>query len=511
MSDNVDAKKKFEPEKILYIPHDNRPVVFEQTIQAIEGAGYKVITPPNELLGNRDNLGDPEKLWEWLNKNTKKDIKAAIISSDSLLYGSLVASRKHNFEKEIIDERLELFKEFRKDHKKLPIYVFGSIMRTPRSAAASGYEEPDYYRNYGGNIFRYTALKDKLEMEGLSKRESKELAFLEKLIPTRAIEDWMGRRKKNFSANEKLIDMTRQKIFNCLLLGRDDNAPYSQTHLENRYLSRYGATIEKNIYQTISGIDEVGIILLTRAINDKSKKVPTVFVKYNWGRGPDTIPAYSDEKIDTTIDAEILALSAKRISNESSADLILTVNTNPRGLTFESGSSINDSRNISETKYIVDSVQEYVDAGKAVAVADISFANGSDNSLMEQLKDRNLLFKINAYAGWNTPTNSTGFVLSEGLLSKKMTATNKKDILITRYLDDWAYQANIREIISSQLDWMRGQGLYDSLDDKRERVSLNCSNLMNHFVENNLSGFGINKNLRVEFPWNRMFEAKIKN
>ena len=183
-SGNVDAaKKKDEPEKILYIPHDNRPIVDEQTIDIVERAGYKVIVPPKEFLGNRDDWGNPDRLWVWLEENTNKDVKAAIISSDALLYGSLVGSRKHDYDGAVISYRAELFKDFRKKHKKLPLYVFGSIMRTPRSGAASGYEEPDYYRHYGANIFRYTALKDKDEIEGLTEREKKEVAFLEKLIP----------------------------------------------------------------------------------------------------------------------------------------------------------------------------------------------------------------------------------------------------------------------------------------------------------------------------------------
>ena len=327
---NADAKRKNEPEKILYIPHDNRPVVVEQTIEVIERAGYKVITPPKEILGSREDFGNPDRLWEWLDRNTKKDIKAAVISSDAMLYGSLISSRKHNYDKQLILERAELFRDFRKKNKKLPIYVFGSIMRTPRNALSSGYEEPDYYRHYGANIFRYTALIDKLEVEGLTPRENKEIVFLQKLIPERALNDWQERREKNFEANEKLIDMANEKIFDCLLLGRDDNAPFSQTHMEGRNLAKYGEKITKNRYQTIAGIDEMGLILLTRAIHDHTNDKTSVFVSYNTGAGGKTIPTYSDESIDDSINAEFLALGANRVYDASRADFILAVNTNRR-------------------------------------------------------------------------------------------------------------------------------------------------------------------------------------
>ena len=309
------SKDNGQPGKILYIPHDNRPISNKQTAEVVEKLGYEVIVPPNDILGSRDDLGNPEKLWEWLELTTENDktIKAAVISSDSMLYGSLVGSRKHEYDEHTLTTRADRFKEFRKEHKKLPIYVFGSIMRTPRTGAASGHEEPEYYRSYGADIFRYTELNDKKEVEGLNRREKKEFDFLEKLIPSKALSDWMGRRGKNFNASKKLIDLAKSNTFNYLLLGRDDNAPYSQTHLESRHLQVYGKVLGKTKYQAIAGIDEVGMIMLTRAINDRTKNVPFVYVQYNWGRGGDTIPAYSDEKISDSIDSAITAAGAMKV------------------------------------------------------------------------------------------------------------------------------------------------------------------------------------------------------
>lgn len=507
---NADAKpKKIEPEKILYIPHDNRPVVVEQTIDIIEKAGYKVITPPKEILGSREDFGNPDRLWEWLERNTKKDIKAAVISSDSMLYGSLISSRKHEYNEQLILARAELFKEFRRKHKKLPLYVFGSIMRTPRSGLASGYEEPDYYRHYGANIFRYTALIDKLEVEGLTPRENKEIIFLQKLIPARALQDWQERREKNFSANEKLVDMAGEKIFDCLLLGRDDNAPYSQTHMEGRKLASYGAKISKNKYQTIAGIDEIGLILLTRAINDRTKDKTSVFVSYAPGTGGETVPTYSDETIDNSINAEFMALGANRVYDVSRADFVLAVNTNLDGKTYEAVNSLNSAAPREGTNLFVNAVQNYLDNGEKVSVADIAFANGADNAMVEQLKNRRLLFKLQSYAGWNTATNSTGFALSTGILAKKFNENDKNSILFTRYLDDWAYQANVRNIVSAQLNWLNGEGYYNLLDDKKYDAAAWCEEMLTSFVKNNFPEVTLKNKMRVQFPWNRMFESEI--
>ena len=500
----ADAKrKKNEPEKILYIPHDNRPVVYDQTVEIIEKAGYQVIVPPKEILGSRNDLGNPDRLWEWLETNTKKDIKAAVISSDSLLYGSLVSSRKHQYDKQIILERAELFKEYRKKHKKLPIYVFGSIMRTPRSGLASGYEEPDYYRHYGANIFRYTELIDKHEIEGLTPRENKEIVFLQKLIPSQAWNDWKDRREKNFEANEKLVDMAGEKVFDCLLLGRDDNAPYSQTHMEGRNLAKYGEKITKDKYQTIAGIDEVGLILLTR------KNKTSVFVSYNLGAGGKTVPDYSDESIDDSINAEFMALGANRVYDANGADFILAVNTDVEGKTYESMNAINTATARRGTPQFVNSIQNYLNAGKSVSVADIAFSNGADNALMNQLKNQKLLFKLQSYAGWNTATNSTGFALSTGILTKRMDNRDKNEILLQRYLDDWAYQSNVRNNVAAQLRWMGGYGFYDLLEDKKYDAAELCEQLLTNFVQDNLPEVRLKGNLRVQFPWNRMLESEI--
>ncbi|MBR1646880.1 MAG: DUF4127 family protein [Selenomonadaceae bacterium] len=507
-ADDCSAKKKIVKPKILYIPHDNRPIVNKQTVEILQKAGYQVVSPPDEILGGRENLGDPDLLWDWLNKNAKKDITAAVISSDALIYGSLVGSRKHDFDGDEILARTDLFTEFRKRHKKIPLYVFGSIMRTPRTGLASGYEEPDYYRYYGTNIFRLTELMDKNETEGLTPREIKEVNFLQRLIPNRALEDWMGRREKNFNANKKLIDCARNKTFDYLLLGRDDNAPYSQTHNEGRKLLIYGAGLDDR-YQTTAGIDEVGLVLLTRAVNERANTSPKIFVKYNWGRGEMTIPAYSDEQIGDSIRGTIKALNATLTDEERSADFILAVNTNPDGLTFEANSYSNTTTERGGTKYFADTVADYLDSGKKVIVADVAFSNGSDNALMDELRRRALLFKLTAYGGWNTATNSTGFALATGILSTRMTDAQVDELLLRRYLDDWAYQANVRRNLASQLDWIAGDGRYETLDGKRDTASEDCAQLLKFFAEHNLPAFTGRDTMKVKFPWNRMFEADI--
>ena len=494
--------------RILFIPHDNRPISDAQTAEVVEKLGYEVVVPPAEMLGGRTDLGNPEELWAWARENAKT-ARAAVISSDTMLYGSLVGSRKHGYNKQQVLERAAQFEALREENPKLRLYAFGSIMRTPRSGEASGTEEPEYYKNYGSEIFRYTALADKKEAEGLTRREAKEYNFLQRLIPEQALNDWMGRRAKNFAASKMLLDFTKQGTFDYFVLGRDDNAPYSQTHKESRDLNHYAKELPSSKYQSMAGIDEIALLMLARAVNIEKQDVPFVYVKYNKGKGPDTIPSYSDERIDDSIRQAITAAGGMMVSAPSKADFVLAVNTNPDGKTGEANNYDNDGKMRDGTKSFADLVTGFVNQGYPVGIADIAYGNGADNALMEELKKRDLLFKLRTYAGWNTATNSSGFVIGEGMLSKNMTDEARDQLLLRRYLDDWAYQANVRTVIGRQLGWLRGTGAYSSLDDKKLGIEVRATRMMNAFVEDNLPPLNELNHLKVSFPWNRMFEAQI--
>ena len=518
------AKKKEAPKDkgtIVFIPHDNRPISDVETADTIRQLGYKVVVPPDELLGSKSNLGDSDKLWQWLEDNTtvphKKDkkppykplpgIKAVVLSGDALIYGSLVGSRKHNFSQEELLERVKKFQEFKDSHPKVPMYVFSSIMRTPRTGEASGTEEPGYYFSYGTDIFRYTALKDKEEVEGLTKREKKEMKFLTEFLPQEAIDDWMSRRSKNLAVNKAMIDLAKTGTFSYFCLGRDDNAPYSQTHRESRWLNEYGRELGKTRFNNMAGIDEFGMLLLTRAVNDLESVMPFVYVRYNMGEGARVVPSYSDEAIDKTIRSHVIMAGGVYVTTPSRADLVLLVNTNPNGETYEANDASNTEKSRFSTRYFINMLEEELAEGRPVGIADIAYANGSDNALMAALRDKDLLFRLQAYSGWNTPTNSTGFVLGQGMLMPRMSDESRKRLLYTRYLDDWGYQANVRQNLSATLGYFKGRGDGGNLNEKRARTEASATLRMQTFARWNLPNFVDVKQIKVTMPWNRLFEC----
>lgn len=493
---------------ILFIPHDDRPVSSKYPAEVVAQLDYEILSPPNEFLTA------PNDLWAWFNENAAR-ADAAVVSSDALLYGGLIPSRSHQIDADILYNRVENFKTLRENHPNLKIYLFGSLMRTPRFGTPGDREEPQYYGEYGARIFQLTRLLDKKEIFKLNSKEKAYLNTLEKEIPDEILDDYFARRVKNLSVTKKLLDLTNDGIIDFFVIGRDDNAPLCQTHRENRELLAYMENIPKTKAQSHAGIDEYAMLLLTRAVNDLSGEIPFVNVQFNVGKGEKTVPAYSDEQIGLSVRDEIIIAGGLFVPNPKNADFILMVNSDPKGETYHNHNSLPPMTfSKKDVKYLTKNAKnfsEMVDnalkSNLPVGIADIIFANGSDNFLMNQLRDKNILFKLQSYSGWNTATNSSGFALGSGILAKKMSRDSINRLLSVRYLDDWAYQANIRTQIADELS-KRPDALqiYLNLGDYESEIVQRENFLMKAFAKENLPQIG---DFTLSNPWHRMFECQI--
>lgn len=498
---------------ILFVPHDNRPISFKQTADNIRDLGYEVLTPPQELLGNREKpQGNPDKLAEWVIDNAKK-ADSAVISADSMVYGSLVASRKHNLSVETAQQRVNNFSRIHEANSNLKLYVFASIMRTPQTSEASGSEDASYYAQYGTDIARYTALSDKREQDGLNRSERRQMKAYEENIPKEALADWLGRRRANLETNKALINLVKKGDITYLALGCDDNAKYSQTNMERRELDSYGKSLGSHRYQSVAGIDEIGFVLLTRCVNNLQGDIPFVSTHYAAGTGENTIPAYSNEPIKDSIKTHIKMAGGLPVTSDKRAELVFMVNTNFDGTTG-AANDLNNTYTPNENVIgFVQNVKKAVNEGKKVGIGDITFGNGSDNSLMFGLYNEKLLDKISAYSGWNTPTNSTGYALAMGMCANYTDREGILKMLEVRYLDDWLYQANIRQTVANRLNSMPGEGDYG--DTKTRTVpaqELATKLLREKIAQYNLADFAGQsyvKDAEIKFPWERMFEADI--
>ena len=491
--------------RILFVPLDDRPVCLDYTVDTFRAAGWDIQTPPRDLIASFDHNGDPEKVYDWLESKAPGS-SAIVVSSDSMIYGGLVASRTHKLSDELLMERTTRLLQFKNKFADIPVYVFTTVMRSPRSSSAP--VEPSYYKEYGSRIFRLGELTDKSEVVGLTKSETKEKLTLGKAIPETVLRDLYSRRIKNLAVSERLLAGTENGSFDYLLLGRDDTAQYSDAHRDARKLEAVNQTLDQQKVRFFAGADQLGMVLLNRAVNKDMGKVPIVHAFYTEGIGENTVPAYEDDTIRTTVRNQILAAGAWPAPKDKYADLILAVNTPFNGITLQGNDAANSAKLKPEQRIFLQKVEKYLGEPKNVAVADVAYANGADNALVRGLFKQRIAWSLAAYAGWNTAANTIGFALVQGLQAAYLTPEDKNDLLLVRYLDDWAYQSNVRDIVRKELVWPNQWQDGAFLPEQKQIVESTIADKIRSFVKPYIKANTIDK-WQIMLPWNRTFEIKI--
>lgn len=490
-------------EKIIYVPLDDRPVCLDYVQQSLNASGYELVTPPAKLLANGNGSGRSEALWRWLSQNAR-NASIAVISTDGLVYGGLVASRVHERSLYELAEMVSNFQKLKEEHPGLKLYAFSTIMRTPRQSF--GKVEPPYYNHYGSSIFALTQLFDKEDGYGLTPDEAKQKKKLLKDIPKNHLDDWFDRRRKNFQVNRRLIDLLRKKTFHYLLIGKDDDAPLSQTNLEGRKLIEDTIDLSAQRFKILSGVDQLGLLLLTRSVNELRKTNPSVYAFYSEGAGKNTLPLYSDQRLSSSVPDQIQAIGGNATELLEEAALVLAINTPYDGLTKDATAADNLDFASPANKRFITRMEEFLDGGKSVAIADVAYSNGADNGFLTEIAKRGLLSLPSAYSGWNTADNSIGFALAQGVLAKHMREEDRLLLLKTRYLDDWIYQSNVRPMLTKALKKHSESLVYD-FSGKQEEVENTARYFFSYHSKKN--SFLHDSTYLVTFPWNRLFEVKI--
>jgi hypothetical protein len=488
---------------MVYVPMDTRPVCKDYTVATMKAAGWDVLVPPEELLSSADRDGQPDKLLEWLEQNTPKAV-AVVASADALIYGGLVDSRTHHIEPSVLQSRVERLLSLKKKVHSPDIYVFVTIMRSPKASAAP--VEPVYYQEWGGKLFRHGALRDKVELQGLSRKENKELQELNRTIPRNVIADYYDRRRTNIRTSELLLHGIESDSFNYLLVGRDDTNPLSQAHKEARYMSSLVSNFSNSKIRFFSGADQLGLVLLTQAANRLTFTTPLVYTEFGNGKGGETVPTYEDDTVAESARQHIFATGAFPSKNAATADYVLLVNTPYNGKTLEASDAKNNGVADKNTKAFADKVQSYIERGKKVIVSDSAYGNGADNALVKELFRRGLAYQVAAYGGWNTSGNTLGFALSQGMESPFYEGNAAKDLLTVRYLDDWAYQANARMDVYQHVIWPK-QMPNSGFTPEQKRIAEAAIKESITKVAEPVMG-SVAKEYDFKLPWSRMFEVQ---
>ena len=442
--------------KICFIPIDNRPVCYNlaKDICAID-EDIELFIPPREYLGSLVKYADTEALFEWLKNLPKTD--AMVLSLDTLAYGGLIPSRRITDGYEEIKTRIEQLKPLLENKK---VYAFSSIMRISNNNYNE--EEKEYWSKYGKKIFEFSYSWSKHGKEPIND------------IPKGILDDYIKTRKRNFEINKLYLEWQKEGLFETLIFSKDDCAEFGFNVDEAKELELLGG-------KTKTGADEIPLTLLARAI----KKDISIYPMYTEPDYKNCISNYEDISIEKSVLGQLELGGFNVVESEKDADVVLVVNN----FVKKQGELVMGWA--TECKY----GNEFVFPLKPFAVADVRYANGADNEFVDALFANNI--PQYGYAGWNTSANTLGSLLAGVKVkfnSKKYNDDAFKKLQLIRYLDDWAYQANVRAEIKEPCDI---KALMKPYENKIiSKIYCKASN----------SKFGI---IEYMYPWNRKFEIEI--
>lgn len=443
--------------KIAFVPIDNRPVCYTlpEIISQIDES-FEFYIPERELLGDLHKQANIEKLFEWLRNLPKLD--SMVLSLDTLAYGGLIPSRRCPESFDEIKKRIEILKEIL-IQKECKISAFSSIMRISNNNFND--EEKIYWSEYGKEIFKY------------SFNSHKNRNIPSTSVPSDILEDYLTTRKRNFEINKIYLEWQKEGLIDTLVFSKDDCAEFGFNVQEAAELERLGG-------YTKTGADEIPLSLLSRVISGTVKVCP-IFLE---PEHKNLISNYEDVSIEKSVFGQ-LELAGCEVTNEKDADILLIVN-NFKNHQGEIVMKV-ETENFDRSFKVPD---------KPYMLADVRFANGSDNNFVKELLDNNKLSDENfyGYSAWNTSANTLGSLICGAkikFLAQRYNPNGFKKLQITRFLDDWAYQANVRQNLSSP--------------DIQE-----LTNKM-HVFEKKIENVIMEKiDVKYSYPWERLFEVEIE-
>ncbi|OXT08500.1 hypothetical protein CE561_05015 [Thermoanaerobacterium thermosaccharolyticum] len=484
-------------DNIIFVPLDSRPVNTQNVSILTKMWGKNLILPPKNVLDDYTKPGNHEALKKWLNEGASKDnVYAIVISVQQYINGGLIASRDIKNYNDYKKRLLTLY-NFIKKNKDKNIIIFSVIPRL-KPTQFSDYQ----YIKYNQQIVEFSELKDIVD---LYHRESdvKKLEKIESGIPTDLIKNYNNLFEINDVINQKLIDWTRDGYIKTLVIGNDDTSQYSMTNMVSRKLSQYVEShgISDKVYM-LHGADEIGMEITARLANEYYKQKPRFHVVYDVENPREIILPYEGADLKKIVEEKINFVGGKTDSN---GELILYIHTN---------------KNLG----IKSDLDKYKNIGQNFGIADVAYTNMADANVVDAvLKDDPIDIM---YAGWNTPSNAIGTVISEmpikEILDKKLVPYDKRDEAVKSFVsfsfirmaDDYGYQAVVR---NEMYKWAEANGInkdYINVESSNNELSNKMEPVLEMLSKTYEGRAVLEKKIKkieasVAYPWDRMFEIEV--
>jgi len=486
------------------IPLDERPVNTRYPVQIARIAGADVRIPPAAALSHFREPASFDALSDWLLEQLPA-LDALIVSIEMLGYGGLIASRISDEPGGAIFKRLDLLGTIRKQRPDLPILGFNVITRISRHNDAT--EEPLYWAQHGANLFRLSQLMDRWS---LGQSVIEEYADLIAEVPAEYVVDFLARRDRNHVVNHVVITMLMRGEIDTLVLSSDDTSQYGLGVKEKRELialaGRYQLGERLLMYP---GADEVGCVLAARLINQAAGRTPRFQVVYAVPGGESIVAAFEDGPVHQTVERQVIAAGAVIVPEDEPFDVRLIVNP-PLGPDADWPRPYTEAERgtrLPPLEAAVQQIKRALQEGERVAVADVAHANGTDNLFFDLLCAEIDLSRLAAYAAWNTAGNTIGTVIAQACAALSITDDSAQQaFLLHRMIEDWAYQANVRDDVRGWLEAQTGQRepSSDQLVETRAQIETRLQARLDQ-----LPGFAAwcIAPGSVRLPWRRTFEV----
>ena len=231
---------------------------------------------------------------------------------------------------------------------------------------------------------------------------------------------------------------------------------------------------------TKTGADEIPLTLLARAITgSKSIKIAPIFLE---PEHKNLISNYEDVSIENSVRGQ-LELAGCEVVSPNEADILLYVNNfknNQGEIVMKVGTEMFEG--------------VWQTPEKPYMIADVRFANGSDNNFVKEIFKTEIDENFYGYSAWNTSANTLGSLICASVVKFFAQKYNHEEFLklqMTRFLDDWAYQANCRQMLEKP-DVEILEEIIEPLQEKIEKF------------------LGRKYKISCKYPWERLFEVEIE-
>jgi len=315
-------------------------------------------------------------------------------------------------------------------------------------------KEPNYYAKYGKDIHRFGYINHLIELDKATANQVEELKNIN--IPNEYLEDFSKRRNINKVINTETLNLFDENIIDFLVIQQDDSAEYGWTAKDQEYI--HDEIINKNLMTKsymYPGADEVGMTLMARLYNKENNKGPKLYIKYPSISSGMIIPNIEDRYLDTMVKYHVIVSGGLVVSLVSEADGVLFINA-PADRMLSRFSSEKPGRGLIQLRNMPEAIEflEYVhkELKKPIIIGGITHGNGTTLEMYNYLKLKDMLFDVAGYGGWNTASNSIRSAVAQGMAFINKGKTKElMNFLVSRYVDDIAWQGHVRQIIAKEI------------------------------------------------------------